>query len=610
MSQQVDPRWVPVDDQKVDPRWQPVEEPNFRADNAVGPDGKNVVVSSAPERFVSNFAKNVLPSTVPSDYIEGPMYAAQHPIDSISLVLKALWDAHAAQAGKTVESAKQVIGEPTLKGKLMAGSETLGHGLATILPAVGPAAANAGEQIGSGDIAGGLGAATGILTPNVVAGMRGTAPAKFVGGKLHDRAVEQYGQALNPTRKDTKVMTDRIVPKALNRRVKATNLQKLEELASDKSDIAGAKVGETYAPHLDDTTDTMALVEKLEEAKSEYRDTTVDGNTVNTVPERVDAIQKLQDKLMEYGDSISVKSRLKLRRNWDEIVNSAKGFVTEDVGVKAWAAREGRSVLRENLKESVPDIDAINADFSFWQSLEDVTHASNERKTGQKKNLMTTIAGGAGAIAAEVAFPGGGMVKGGLQALLGAQLFSSFRKLLDSPGYQMWSAVQKERLADALMDGDVPRVRGLVHQGFVSAGAGSRTAGRLQSGRPTPKAADAEDETGFDVWYARMAKEQDLNPDPDSQPYDYRAAFKAGAKPDSSGHWPSQFKKAGHPNEIVGGFNTRTGEPEPGHEQITDVQKLIELGWDPASAKAMVQKHLRAKGQADSRQSLRRGSPR
>lgn len=493
MSQQVDPRWKPVEDQAIDPRWQPVDEqPDFRTSNERDAQGNPVVRDGAVSRFVSNYAQNVLPSTNPSDYIEGPKYAAQHPVDSISLILRALWDAHAGQAGKTAESAQRVISEPTLKGKLMAASETFGHGLATVLPAVGPAAANAGELIGSGDIAGGLGAASGILTPNVVAGMRGTAPAKFVGEKLHGRAVEQYSQALNPTRKDTKVQTARVVPEALNRRVKATSLPRLEEMAGAKADAAGGRVGETYAPHLDDTTDTMALVDKLEEAKSEYRDTTVDGRTVNTVPERVDAIQKLQDKLMEYGDRISVRSRVKLRRNWDEIVQSAKGFVTEDVGTKAWAAREGRSVLRESLMESVPDIDAINADFSFWQSLEDIAHASNERKTGQKKNLVSTIAGAGGAVATEVMMPGSGMVKGGLQAMLGAQLFSSFRKLLDSPGYQMWSAVQKERLADALIAGDTKRVRGLVHQGFVSAGIGSRTAGRVQSGRSVPQAADAE----------------------------------------------------------------------------------------------------------------------
>jgi hypothetical protein len=448
---------------------------------------------SALSRFGANLAQNVLPSTTPSDYIEGPKYAAQHPIDAISLVLKALWDAHAGQAGKTVESAQGVISDPTLAGKMGALSETLGHGLATVLPAIGPAAANAGELMGSGDIAGGLGATTGLLLPNVVAGARGTAPAKAVAGKLHDSAITSVQKAINPTRKDTKVQTARIAPEMLRRRVKAGNLHKLEALAEGESAKAGAKVDDALQPHMRETTDTLALVDELEQSKADYVGQAEDGRAVVNDKDRVAAIQKLQDTLMEYGDSISVESRVKLRRNWDRIVNDAKGFVTEDVNNKGWAAREARSVLRENLKADVPDLAAMNAEYSFWQTLEDVAHASNERKVGQKGNLVSTVAGGAGAIAAEVALPGSGVMKGGLQAVLGAQLFSSLRKLIDSPGYQMWSAVQKERLADALAAKDTARVRGLIHQGLVSAGASSRKAGQVRSGQPALQpAADNE----------------------------------------------------------------------------------------------------------------------
>ena len=42
-------------------------------------------------------------------------------------------------------------------------SEAAGHGAAGLLPLVGPAAAAAGEQIGSGDVSGGLGSAAGLL---------------------------------------------------------------------------------------------------------------------------------------------------------------------------------------------------------------------------------------------------------------------------------------------------------------------------------------------------------------------------------------------------------------------------------------------------------------
>jgi hypothetical protein len=66
---------------------------------------------------------------------------------------------------------------------------------------------------------------------------------------------------------------------------------------------------------------------------------------------------------------------------------------------------------------------------------------------------------------------------------------------------------------------------------------------------------------GFKAWYARHAKKWGLNPDPDSQPYDYRAAWRAGAGPDKQGHWPSRFKLKGHPTEVVGRVNVRTGTP-------------------------------------------------
>ena len=52
-------------------------------------------------------------------------------------------------------------------------SEGLGHGLAGVLPVVGPGAAAVGEQIGGGDVAGGLGAATASVLPvGALAGVR------------------------------------------------------------------------------------------------------------------------------------------------------------------------------------------------------------------------------------------------------------------------------------------------------------------------------------------------------------------------------------------------------------------------------------------------------
>lgn len=95
-----------------------------------------------------------------------------------------------------------------------------------------------------------------------------------------------------------------------------------------------------------------------------------------------------------------------------------------------------------------------------------------------------------------------------------------------------------------------------------------------------------QDEAAFRRWYAEQSQRYGLSPDPEGQSYDYRAAFKAGAKPDASGHWPSDFKQAGHPNEVVGGFNTRTGERVPGTTRANE-SELVRMGWDAPSAKRL-----------------------
>lgn len=68
-------------------------------------------------------------------------------------------------------------------------------------------------------------------------------------------------------------------------------------------------------------------------------------------------------------------------------------------------------------------------------------------------------------------------------------------------------------------------------------------------------------EQEFQRWYSMVAKQQGLDPDPDNplHYYDYRAAHAAGAEPGPDGHWPSEFKRPGHPNLIVEGRDTRDG---------------------------------------------------
>lgn len=424
----------------------------------------------AVSRAVAGVKRQLLPTDRLSDVIDGPMYAAQHPIDALSLLLGALKDSHVDQAHKTADSARRVISEPTLGGKLGAVSETLGHGAATLLPVVGPAAARAGETGASGDVAGMLGELTGLLAPAAIKpAMRATAPLRTAAAeRLSTSAVGQMEKALNPTRIDTKVMAARVAPEMLNRRVKAGSLAALEERAAKESTIAGQAVDRELSLSSNKTAPVQPLVDQLEKAKEPYVGVTSKGDQVINQPERVKAIQQLQDTLMNYGDDISVESMVKLRRGWDEVVNAARGFVQPNLktNVKAWAAREGRTALRDALSDAVPDINKINAEYAFWQSIEDITHATNQRRVGQARNLTSTIAGAGGAVAAEAVLPGSGVLMGAGKAAFGAKAASGLKKLIESPGYQMWSAVQKQKLADALLSGNASAIELTIGRGL------------------------------------------------------------------------------------------------------------------------------------------------
>src|SRR5919106_1404778 len=80
---------------------------------------------------------------------------------------------------------------------------------------------------------------------------------------------------------------------------------------------------------------------------------------------------------------------------------------------------------------------------------------------------------------------------------------------------------------------------------------------------PSSQEAATPDDAAFQEWYRGHAERLGLSTDPDDpqHAYDYRAAFRSGAQPDTAGHWPSEFKREGHPNLVVAGRDTRTGAP-------------------------------------------------
>lgn len=99
-------------------------------------------------------------------------------------------------------------------------------------------------------------------------------------------------------------------------------------------------------------------------------------------------------------------------------------------------------------------------------------------------------------------------------------------------------------------------------------------------------------EGDFQEWYSGYAKRNKLDPNPDDPRhfYDYRAAFRAGAKPsrvdgDRREHLPSKYKLPGHPNQFVDGVDTITGRKANFEDQVkqrltTEVPQVAEVPQD------------------------------
>jgi hypothetical protein len=135
---------------------------------------------SALSRFASNFGEMLNPVTA----IKGIAHAVANPVETGQAILQA--------SGEQLGQAKDAFG----RGDYMeAGGRTL-----AAIPLIGPAAAAAGDQIASGDVAGGLGKGAGLLTGAALVGPAARAAGKVAKPVTQAAGRRLYQSALKPTK--------------------------------------------------------------------------------------------------------------------------------------------------------------------------------------------------------------------------------------------------------------------------------------------------------------------------------------------------------------------------------------------------------------------------
>ncbi len=409
--------------------------------------------------------------------IPGVTKAVDYLYGTPGISQEAMRQAQAATAptstAETVGKVGEQIGEIALTGgPLTRASGAAATRLApTLTPIVGrtiakygpKAAVEAAGQAGIAAVQGGdprLAAIGGAITPAV------GAVVEALPAKLKEQAAKQVVQALGPTKERFKAIAEKLVPQILQRGLGGSR-EALQEQAATTLSKVGTELDAILAQHATQPVGIQPVVQALETAKDAFRTTSAAGAVVEFEPRAIKQLSGLQQVLTDLGPTPTVEQLVAVRRAWDKVVSQAGGFEHRAAGAigvplkdisEAWAKREATSAIRGQLAADVPDLAAINKEWAFWKSLNDVLRQTLKRIQPQGIGLGRVITTGAGAAAGAMA----GSSLGPVGALSGAAALAKVsdmaRSVMQSPQWRFASAQIKDRLADAIVSNDVNKI--------------------------------------------------------------------------------------------------------------------------------------------------------
>lgn len=348
-------------------------------------------------------------------------------------------------------------------------SETFGHTLAGALPMVGPAAAQAGQQMGSGDVAGGLGTATGLLAPFAVAPAAKLVPASAntrVAEMLGSSAEKNWAKAINPTTKANKAIVQNVVAPGLTERgVVVSSLDSLKAKALAKMEESGQQIDDFMANHGSIPVQGRGGNAITSEIDNLIASKQRGGVTPQTNQAYVDALngfkKDVEDLVAARGGTLTLEDARWLRQQYDATAASKNAFALPPAEQSRIAATaDASNTLRRVIGDQFPDLAAANKEYSFWNRTHDVADATLTRRQGQKPPLTTSLAEAGGAVL--------GMHGGFGGAYAASKAAGILARLRNSTLWNSLSAQTKTQLGDLAESGDIPGMFRLA----VASGAG------------------------------------------------------------------------------------------------------------------------------------------
>ncbi len=487
------------------PAPQASQQPPAWASSAIvspGPTG------SAAGRFVGGVWQNINPVTM----AQGLYGAIRHPVDTLTAAAGAMgeqWeDAYTAGSeGRYVEAA--------------------GHGLAGTLPFVGPAAAAAGERIGTGDVAGGLGEGVGLLIPTVAPravaasarAVRTAAPG--AAGALRAGAASKVADVISPkvgANKTRFANNAEVVAPALAIDLAAdgapltrggfhTQVQaKLAEAQAGLDAASDARPDRTYptASIISDLLEkrnqlTAEAVKGVQNPRTPVRRTSsildesgkpieVTDQTTRPIGRdvvpgpnaaRVAKIDQAIAELKQLGSVATYEPIRRIRQAYDgdaKVVynpSMTSDFLKQKGS--ALGAADVTDALRGNLAKWDPETAKVNATYSLYRTANDILKATAEVERARPKVGRRIIARLTGTILGHDA----GGVSGAMAGYIAGPIVDS--ALASGVTTQLKTAALMQRLAKAIEGGDVGRVASITHELKRLGATASAQAGQQRS---------------------------------------------------------------------------------------------------------------------------------
>uniref|UniRef100_A0A6H1ZDV2 Uncharacterized protein n=1 Tax=viral metagenome TaxID=1070528 RepID=A0A6H1ZDV2_9ZZZZ len=327
----------------------------------------------------------------------------------------------------------------------------IGSGIEATLGKKGPLTAAAEKRFGTPSaLLGAVGGTALELLPGgtLLKGAKKIPGISKVAGGLKASAKKQYLKALAPTTKKLKATAEKIVPEMIARNITFFTPAEIGKKATAKAQDVGEALGLALQSLPQDAKINAApIIGSLNKLRTKYSDEI--GPINETAVRQIDSLMtKIIERTSE--GKISAKVATNLKRVWDEHYDLSKGL-TDISSYRKKVERIGANAIREEFAKDFPEINAINREYSFWKGVKDVSEATAARKAGQAEFAEGVLKTGGAVVGAQLA---------GLKGALAGVAIAVFR----NPKWKTVSAIQKNKLADFLMTGNITEARSLIIQ--------------------------------------------------------------------------------------------------------------------------------------------------